>query len=43
MNWRNKPPQISDFDTDEEYRAAVDSFFDAIEADYEEKKNKELD
>lgn len=38
MNWRNKPPMKSDYETSEEYDEAVDAYYDALEADYEEKK-----
>ena len=36
MNWRNKYPEHDEFETEEEYEAAVDAFWDAIEADFEE-------
>ena len=38
MNWRNTHPRKSDYETEEEYNDAVDSFYDAIESDYEEKR-----
>ena len=36
MNWRNNYPIQIDYETEEEYEAAVDAFWDAIEADFEE-------
>ena len=36
MNLRNNYPIQIDYETEEEYEAAVDAFWDAIEADFEE-------
>jgi hypothetical protein len=43
MNWRNIMPQSEDYETLEEYEDAVDSFYDAIEADFEERRLHEID
>lgn len=40
MSWRNTPPKRSDYDSNEEYDEALDFFYDAIEADYEERRNR---
>lgn len=40
MNWRKHPPKRKDYQTDEEYDEAVDFYYDAMEADYEEKRNQ---
>ena len=39
MNWRNNPPKRSSFETEEEYDEAMDSFMDAIEIDYEDRRS----
>ena len=41
MNWRNNPPKRNRYETEEEYQDAVDAYVDALEADYEERKNRE--
>lgn len=38
MSWRSTPPRRSNYETEEDYADAVDSFYDAIEADYEERR-----
>lgn len=43
MNWRRLTPQRDDFETEREYEDALDSYFDAIEADYEERRLHEID
>jgi hypothetical protein len=40
MSWRNRPPRPSDFETVEEYDEAVEAFYDALEAEYEERRYK---
>ena len=37
MSWRNMPPKRRDYDTEEEYGDALDAFFDALEAEAEER------
>jgi hypothetical protein len=41
MNWRHRPPQVGDYETEEEYEEALDLFYDALEVDYEDKKNRD--
>ena len=41
MNWRSTPPRRRDYETDEEYDEAVDLFYEALEADWEERYAKE--
>lgn len=41
MNWRSRPPLPSDYETEEDYNDAIESFYDAIEADYEERVNRD--
>jgi hypothetical protein len=43
MNWRKYPPLRKDFDTEQEYEDAIDRYVDALEADYEYRKNREID
>lgn len=45
MNWRNRPPRPADYETAEEYEEAVDAFYDALEAECEERmcKRKEME
>ena len=44
MSWRNRPPRRSDYETVEEYEEAVDDFYAALEAEYEEIRcNREED
>lgn len=38
MNWRNRPPQKCDYDTQEEYEDAVDYYYDALESDSDEER-----
>lgn len=42
MSWRSRGPKRSDYDTQEEYEEAMDSFYDAIaddaDAAYESRK-----
>lgn len=37
MNWRGRLPRSRDFDTTEEYEEALNAYYDALEADYEER------
>lgn len=44
MSWRTRPPRPRDFETEEGYDEAVDAFYDALEAEYEEIRcNREED
>jgi hypothetical protein len=36
-------PVLGDYETLEEYEDAVDSFYDALEADFEERRLHEID
>lgn len=40
MSWRNRPPQRSDYDTQEEYEEAYERYYEAMEADFEERLEK---
>lgn len=40
MNWRQNPPKRKDYQTDEEYDEAVEFYYDAMESDYEEKRDR---
>lgn len=37
MSWRSTPPQRSDYDSQEEYEEAFDAYYEAMEADFEER------
>jgi hypothetical protein len=39
MNWRNRPPQKTDYETEEEYNEALECYYYALEAMYEERRN----
>lgn len=43
MNWRNNPPLRYRYETQEEYEDALNNYVDALEADYEDRKNRESD
>jgi hypothetical protein len=38
MSWRNTPPKRSNYETEEEYDEAIDSYYDALEAEYESRR-----
>jgi hypothetical protein len=42
MSWRNTPPKVWDFETDEEYNEAMDCFYEAMEFDVEDRREFEL-
>lgn len=37
MSWRSRPPLRSDYETQEEYEEANDLYYEALEADFEER------
>ena len=43
MNWRSNPPVRYRYETQEEYEEAVNAYENALEADYEDRKNRERD
>ena len=43
MNWRNNYPIQSDYETEEEYLEALNSYQDALEAYYDEARYREDD
>lgn len=43
MGWRNRPPRPSEYETAEEYDEALEAFYDALEAEYEERMCRKED
>lgn len=40
MNWRYTPPKRWDYETEEEYREALSDYYDALESDAEERRDR---
>ncbi len=43
MSWRSTPPLWGDYETEEEYNEAVKNFYDALDAEHDEKKLRDWD
>ena len=43
MSWRNRPPKREDYETEEEFNNELDSFYDAMESDAEERRCRRME